>query len=88
MIIDLPIPRWLIPSALVRWVVPKFVKAIWPVLLRHSHDFEASAYAERVAADATGFYAAIGDRIEIGPEPSGPHCPLPSARRGSKKSLI
>ena len=45
----LPIPRWLIPTSLVKWVVPKLVRLIYPLLLLLNERFPSTPFAARVA---------------------------------------
>ena len=68
--LKLPIPRWLIPNRLIAWVLPRFVRAVWPTLIDVCFHFDASPFAPRVAADADGFYAGVAHRVQH--EPADP----------------
>jgi hypothetical protein len=57
--LKLPIPTFLIPLAFVRWVLVKLVKLIYPYLIALNERFGTTPFAERVAADADGFYARL-----------------------------
>ena len=61
----LPIPRWLIPHALVRWVVPRLASAVYPLFLLLSGLFAPSPFGERVRADRYGLYAAVARRVPL-----------------------
>jgi len=76
--VDLPIPHWLIPAPLVRWIVPQFIKLFWPILLRHAHTFEGSEYAERMVVDEHGFYTSVSQRFNLAYQPV--RCPVPSKK--------
>ena len=63
----LPVPSWLIPHWLLRWVAPIFFSKIIPLFIRLGQRFEtpsaatasdtAQQFVRRVTADADGFYA-------------------------------
>lgn len=61
--VSLPVPRWLVPTSLVRWFVPKLVGLALPFLARLNERYERSALQARVLADADGFYAALRRRL-------------------------
>ena len=51
--VKIPVPKWLLPPPLIRWLVPKLVSRIfWPLLLRTAHTFDDSVFGERFRADA------------------------------------
>ena len=53
----LPIPRWLIPDALVRWLVPSVVRSNLRVMYRLARTYPASEFAARQRADSEGRHA-------------------------------
>ena len=44
----LPIPRWLIPNALVKWVVPRLMRKNFPAFAQLGYGFESSVFAARL----------------------------------------
>ena len=63
----LPIPRWLIPDVLLRWVLPRLVKKNWPVFTRVVYHFPESEFAARRSADPSGFHRWVDRRVaELG----------------------
>ena len=61
--VALPIPRWLLPSPLIRWFVPFLVRKVLPSLTHLNSHFDESALRARVAADRDGFYAELRRRL-------------------------
>ena len=61
--VKLPIPTFLIPLFFLRWLVPKLLRVIYPLLLLLNERFERTPFAPRVAADGHGFYKAVADTI-------------------------
>lgn len=57
--LKLPIPTFLIPLALVRWVCIKLIKLVYPYLLALNERFRSTPFAARMEADADGFYAKL-----------------------------
>ncbi|KAL1499122.1 hypothetical protein AB1Y20_013634 [Prymnesium parvum] len=57
--LELPIPRWLIPTPLVRWAVAKMLDIIYPIILDLNERFDESVFAARVRDDVDGFYASL-----------------------------
>ena len=53
----IPIPHWLVPPALVRWVTPKVFRRILPLL---TADKNKEPFRARVAADDRGWHARRG----------------------------
>ena len=61
--VELPVPRWLIPDALIQWVVPRLIRKNFPVFTRVGIHFEESAFAERRRADVLGLHAVLEKRL-------------------------
>ena len=61
--VALPIPRWLLPSPLIRWFVPFLVRKVMPSLTHLNSHFDESALRARVTADRDGFYAELQRRL-------------------------
>ena len=59
----LPIPTFLIPLALCRWVIVKLVRLVYPYLLYLNETFAHTTFAQRVADDADGFYRRVADSL-------------------------
>ncbi len=58
-----PIPTWMIPMALVRWLLSVLTRLLVPLLMLLNEDWDESIYAKRVAADASGWYAAAAAQV-------------------------
>ncbi len=72
--LKLPVPQWLIPNRLIAWVLPRFIRAVWPTLIDMCFNFSGSTFEKRVKADPDGFFAAVGSRVKLGPaDPLPPH---------------
>lgn len=73
----LPIPTFLIPLPLIRWLVPRLVRAFYPHLIALNEQFASTAFASRVEADSTGFYQTFlsalhrRDRPHVQQQPAG-----------------
>jgi hypothetical protein len=61
--VALPIPRWLLPSPLIRWFVPFLVRKVMPSLTHLNSHFDESALRARVTAERDGFYAELQRRL-------------------------
>ena len=60
----LPVPRWLIPSALVQWVLPRIIKRNFGVFLRLACAFDESEFAERRRTDQRGYHTFTVERLQ------------------------
>mmetsp|Transcript_1094 Transcript_1094/g.3020 ORF Transcript_1094/g.3020 Transcript_1094/m.3020 type:complete len:238 (-) Transcript_1094:228-941(-) len=61
--VRLPIPRWLLPAALLRWFVPFVFRLACPHLSALNRHFDGSALHKRVRSDRSGFYTALRERM-------------------------
>lgn len=61
--VKLPIPTFLIPLAFCRWIIKGLVRLLYPHLLSLNECFSSTPFAERVAADARGFYRAVAATV-------------------------
>lgn len=61
--VKLPIPTFLIPLTLLRWLLPKLIRLVYPVLLLLNERFASTPFSQRVADDAAGFYKSIADTL-------------------------
>lgn len=68
--LQLPIPTFLIPLAICRWVIKALVRLVYPRLLALNEQFGSTPFAQRVAADAAGFYRSVREALS---EPTRPH---------------
>ena len=62
--VQLPIPRWLIPNAVLRWALPLVFRILYPLLLLLNEVFETTDFSKRVVVDASSWFTAVSDRIE------------------------
>ena len=67
--VKLPIPTFLIPLTLVRWVVPKLVRLVYPYLLLLNERFERTPFAERVRNDRQGYYRDVARTLDTDHRP-------------------
>jgi len=58
----IPIPHWLVPPALVRWVTPKVFRRILPLL---TADKNKEPFRARVAADDRGWYTTVKKQLGL-----------------------
>ena len=64
--VKLPVPSWLLPPPLIRWLVPKLASRVfWPQLVELSATFDESPFGARYRADASGFYRACAARLPL-----------------------
>jgi len=57
--LKLPVPTFLIPLTLIRWVVPRLVQVFYPRLIQLNELFGRTTFAKRVVEDSSGFYRAV-----------------------------
>ena len=62
--LQLPVPRWIIPNAVLRWALPLVCRILYPLLLLLNEAFESTAFSERAREDKSSWFAAIRPRIE------------------------
>ena len=62
--IQLPVPRWLIPNAILRWALPLVCRILYPLFLLLNEAFESTEFSERALEDRSCWFAAISPRIE------------------------
>ena len=67
--VQLPIPTFLIPLALVRWIFPRLVRLVYPVLLLLNERFVALPFSQRVREDKDGFYKLVADALKAPERP-------------------
>jgi hypothetical protein len=59
----IPIPHWLVPPALVRWVTPKVFRRVLPML---TCEKTKAPFRQRVLDDTRGFYAVLKQQLGMG----------------------
>lgn len=64
----IPIPNWLIPPSLVRWVTPKIFRRVLPLL---TSEKTKAPFRQRVLDDTRGFYSVL--RQQLGMDGGGAH---------------
>ena len=57
--ICLPVPRWLIPNALIRWALPQILRKNYGYFFKLNDQFDNSQFAQRVREDSHGFYRGL-----------------------------
>ena len=57
--ICLPVPRWLIPNALIRWAIPRILRMNYGYFFKLNDQFDNSQFAQRVREDSHGFYRGL-----------------------------
>ena len=57
--VKLPIPTFLIPLALCRWILRGLISLVYPYLLLLNETFARTPFAQRVMRDKDGFYKAV-----------------------------
>jgi len=75
--LKLPIPTFLIPLAFVRWVIIKLIRLVYPYLLALNERFDSTPFAQRVEADADGFYARLRATLTAPERPCQHACGVP-----------
>lgn len=61
--VRMPISRWLLPNALVRWFVNFVFQLGFPFIIKLNAAFEGSELHERIREDSDGFYSALLHRL-------------------------
>ncbi|KAL1499405.1 hypothetical protein AB1Y20_011610 [Prymnesium parvum] len=54
-----PVPRWLLPTPIIRWFVPFVLRLVWPMVFRLNGILADARVQRRVQSDVDGFYAAL-----------------------------
>ena len=67
--VQLPIPTFLIPLALARWIFPRLVRLVSPVRLLLNERFVALPFSQRVREDKDGFYKLVADALKAPERP-------------------